>query len=100
MWTSQNLNHFLTSSELYSPAEKPQEMAAAVRAGRPPPPPWARLYMTPPSAPVESVRYLIESLMASGGTLTPALRTARRACTCVMVTEPSSKLPPSRADTV
>src|SRR5438477_11837263 len=99
MCVSQYWNHFLTSGELYSPAEKPHEMAAAVRAGRPPPPPWARLYMTPPSAPVDSLRYLTAFLIASGGTLMPELRADRSAWTWVMVTEPSSKPPPSRAET-
>src|SRR5262245_27912018 len=99
----QNLSHFLTRSPWYSPALKPQHSAAAVSDGRPlprpPPPPHARLYCTPPSSLVLSLRYLMLSLMPSFGTMTPALRAARRACTWVMVTEPSSKLLPSLAET-
>src|SRR5262245_1057732 len=97
----QYFSHFLTRSPWYSPALNPQQIAAAVRDGRPlprpPPPPHARLYCTPPSSLVESLRYLMESLMASLGTMTPALRAARSACTWVMVTDPSSKLLPSFA---
>src|SRR4051812_3814538 len=102
MLSRQNLNHFFTSGELYSPALKPQQMAAAVRAGRPepmpPPPPQARLYCTPPSLLVASLRYLMPSLMAAVGTAIPALRAARRPWSCVIVTDPSSKPPPSFAE--
>ena len=59
--------------------------------------PWATSFV--PQLPVESFRYLTASLMASGGTLMPALRAARRACNCVMVTEPSSNWLLSLAET-
>ncbi len=65
----------------------------------PPPPPKARLYCTPPWESVESTRYFWAFLMAVLGTMMPALRAARRPWTWVMVTEPSSKLLPSLAET-
>ena len=70
-------------------------MAAAVIAGRPPPP--LELYCTPPSGPVHLRMYLTALSMISLGTGMPALRQPRSPCTWVMVVEPSSKSLPSLA---
>ena len=92
---SQYFSSLGTYSLSYSPALNRQAMAAAVIAGRPPPP--LELYCTPPSGSVQSRMYLTALSMISLGTGMPALRQPRRPCTCVIVVEPSSKPPPSFA---
>src|SRR5918993_4026650 len=55
--------------------------------------------MIPPFGVVDCFRYSTDLSITDLGTTMPAFRAARRGWSWVMVTDPSSKFPPSEADT-